>query len=59
MIAQDLDAILVNSYYHVTAISPQLENSLRWFDMDMIAIYKTLAACKVFVPRVRFNLVSV
>ena len=31
----------------LSAISPQLENSLKCFDMDMIAISKTLAACSV------------
>jgi hypothetical protein len=46
-------------FFDSLAISPQLENSLRWYDMDMIAISKTLAACKVLAPSVRFNLISV
>ena len=43
----------------LTAIYAQLENALKCFDMDIIAVSKTLTAGKVLVPRVRSHLISV
>ena len=43
----------------ISAIYPPLQNPLKWFDKDIIAVSKTLATCKVLVPSVRFNLIPV
>lgn len=36
---------------------PQLENSLKCFDMNSIAVSKTLATCKILVPSVGAHLI--
>jgi hypothetical protein len=43
----------------ITAIYPPLQNPFKRVDIDILALSKTLATCKVLVPSVRYNLISV
>jgi hypothetical protein len=42
----------------ITAIYHPLQNPSKWFDMDIIAVSKTMGTCKVLVPSIRSNVSS-